>query len=129
MSKWTEDNAWLCRYMEAQRMIWFFTRGSAQIDLEVRRIINPDGYELVVDYSDGSESTEIFTNPRKLVRRTLTLQQRLIRDGWIPSGPGMYGLPARLSKAPRRIRLKSPARLWAYVHRQVAARLAATFGL
>ena len=110
-------------------MIWFFTRGSAQIDIEVRRIINPDGYELVVDYSDGSESTEIFTNPRKLVRRTLTLQRKLIRDGWVPSGPGMYGHPARLSKAPSRIRLKSPARLWAYVQRQVSARLAATFGL
>jgi len=110
-------------------MIWFFTRGSAQIDIEVRRIINPDGYELVVDYSDGSETTVIYTNPRKLVRRTLTLQRKLIRDGWVPSGPGMYGLPARLSKAPSRIRLKSPARLWAYVHRQVAARLAATFGL
>ena len=110
-------------------MIWFFTRGSAHIDIEVRRIINPDGYELVVDYSDGSESAEIFTNPRKLVRRTLTLQHRLIRDGWIPSGPGMYGVPAKLAKAPSRIRLKSPARLWAYVHRQVAARLTATFGL
>jgi hypothetical protein len=108
-------------------MIWFFTRGSAQIDIEVRRIVDPDGYELVVDYSDGSEGVERFTNPRKLVQRTLNLQHRLIRDGWIPSGPGMYGAPAKLH--PHRRRLRGPARLWAYVHRQVTERLAATFGL
>jgi hypothetical protein len=73
-------------------MIWFFTRGSAQIDFEVRRITDPDGYELVVDYSDGSENIERFTNPRRLVDRSLTLQRRLIGDGWMPSGPGMYGV-------------------------------------
>jgi len=93
-------------------------RVAREIVAELAKPYTIDGYELVVDYSDGSENTEIYTNPRKLVRRTLTLQRKLIRDGWVPSGPGMYGLPARLSKAPRRIRLKSPARLWAYVHRQ-----------
>ena len=108
-------------------MIWFFTRGSAQIDIEVRRISDPQGYELVIDYSDGSEGVERFTNPRRLVQRTLTLQRRLIRNGWVPSGPGMYGAPARLREQSRR--RGGPARLWAYVHRQVSARLAATFGL
>ncbi|MFL6280783.1 MAG: hypothetical protein ACJ731_11775 [Vicinamibacterales bacterium] len=108
-------------------MIWFFTRGSAQIDVEVRRISDPDGYELVVDYSDGSESVERYKKPRRLVERTLTLQRQLIGDGWIPSGPGMYGVRAKVR--PRARVLRGPARLWAYVHRQVTARLAATFGL
>jgi hypothetical protein len=80
-------------------MIWFFTRGSAQIDIEVRRISDPDGYELVVDYSDGEESVERFTNPRRLVERTLTLQRQLIGDGWMPSGPGMYGVRAKVRPA------------------------------
>jgi hypothetical protein len=108
-------------------MIWFFTRGSAQIDIEVRRITDPDGYELVVDYSDGSESVERFTSPRRLVERTLTLQRQLIGDGWMPSGPGMYGVRAKVRPRPRVLR--GPARIWAYVHRTVSARLAATFGL
>jgi hypothetical protein len=108
-------------------MIWFFTRGSAQIDFEVRRITDPDGYELVVDYSDGSENIERFTNPRRLVERSLTLQRQLIGDGWMPSGPGMYGVRAKVR--PRARIRRGPARLWAYLHRQVSQRIAATFGL
>jgi hypothetical protein len=112
-------------------MIWFFTRGRAQVDIEVRRIADGDGFELVVDYPDGSEGIERFTNPSKLVRRTLRLQRRWIREGWVPSGPGMrFGAsntPARV--APPAKPLHGPARLWAYVHRQVTERLAATFGL
>jgi hypothetical protein len=108
-------------------MIWFFTRGSAQIDIEVRRIADTDGYELVVDYSDGSESVERFTSPRRLVERTLALQRELIADGWMPSGPGMYGVRANVR--PRAKVLRGPARLWSFVHRHVTARIAATLGL
>jgi hypothetical protein len=112
-------------------MMWFFTRGRAQVDIEVRRIVDAEGFELVVDYPDGSEGIERFTNPRKLVRRTLTLQRRLIRDGWVPSGPGtrfrLGDTPA--GGPPAAKPLHGPARLWAYVHRRVTERLAATFGL
>src|SRR3954454_6122270 len=108
-------------------MIWFFTRASAQIDIEARRINDPDGYELVVASSDGSENVERFTNPRLLVERTLTLQRELIGDGWVPWGPGMYGVRAKVRPRPRILR--GPARVWAYVHRQVSQRIAATFGL
>lgn len=110
-------------------MIWFFTRGNLQVDIEVRQV-DVDAFELVIDYPDGSEGVERFTNPRKLVRRTLSAQHRLIRDGWIPSGPGMrFRVNNALgTSAPVNRRLAVP-RLWAYVHRQVAARLAATFGL
>ena len=48
-------------------MIWFFRRGNLQVDIEVRRIADPDGFELVVDYPDGSEGVQRFTDPRKLV--------------------------------------------------------------
>jgi hypothetical protein len=109
-------------------MIWFFSRGNLQIDIEVRQV-DTDAFELVIDYPDGTEGVERFRNPRRLVRRTLSVQHRLIRDGWVPSGPGMRfkagGAPAA------RMSVKRPAvpRLWAYFQRQVAARLAATFGL
>ena len=111
-------------------MIWFFTRGTLQVDIEVRQV-DLDTFELVIDYPNGTEGIERFTNPRKLVRRTLSVQHRLIRDGWVPTGPGMRLRPNRSparppSSSPRR---RSVPALWEYVHRQVAARLAATFGL
>jgi hypothetical protein len=111
-------------------MIWFFRRDNLQVDIEVRRLGDGEVFELVVDYPDGAEGVERFTNPRKLVRRTLSLQQRLIRDGWVPCGPGMRFRidPAAAARPPAKRRRAVP-RLWAYVHRQVAARLAATFGL
>jgi hypothetical protein len=109
-------------------MIWFFTRGNLQVDIEVRQV-DVDAFELVIDYPDGSEGVERFTNPRKLVRRTLSAQQRLIRDGWIPSGPGMrFRVNSVATNSAVKRHLAVP-RLWAYVQRQVAARLAATFGL
>ena len=112
-------------------MIWFFTRGRAQVDIEVRRLIDGVTFELIVDYPDGAEGIERFTNPSKLVQRTLNLQRGLIRDGWVPSGPGMrFGVSdAPPRRAPAAKPQHAPARLWAYVHRQVTERLAATFGL
>jgi hypothetical protein len=111
-------------------MIWFFRRGNLQVDIEVRRIADPEAFELVIDYPDGSEGVQRFTNPRKLVRRALRLQQQLIRDGWVPSGPGMrFRIEAAVAPQAPLERRRAVPRLWAYVHRHVAARLAATFGL
>jgi hypothetical protein len=71
-----------------------------------------------------------FTDPRKLVRRTLSVQQQLIRDGWVPSGPGMRFRVESASAVPAAVkRRRAVPRLFRYVHRQVTARLAATFGL
>jgi hypothetical protein len=107
-------------------MIWSFTRGSAQVDIEVRRVGDPAVFELVVDYPDGSEEVRRFTEPRKLVRRTLNLQRRLIRQGWIP-----VGVDPRADVRPRpskRKRFAGPRRLWSRLHKHVSERLAATFG-
>lgn len=111
--------------------MWFFTRGCAQVDIEVRRPVDGEGFELAVDCPDGSEGIERFTNPRKLVQRTLSLQRRLIREGWVPSGPGMrFGVSDPPVRVPPPAKpTHGPARLWAYVHRQITERLAATFGL
>jgi hypothetical protein len=108
-------------------MIWSFTRGSAQVDIEVRRIGEPAVFELVVDYPDGSEEVTRFTEPRKLVRQTLNLQRRLIRQGWIPEGPD-GGRPIPRTAAASRTGFAGPRRLWARFHKHVSARLAATFG-
>lgn len=116
----------------AAAMIWFFTRGPAQVDIEVRRVPDTGVFELVVDYPDGSEGVERFADPRKLVARTLAVQHRLIREGWMPTGPGNHprshaprGTPAHARPRGRTARVP---RIWASVQRQVRERLAATFG-
>jgi hypothetical protein len=68
-------------------MIWFFTRGAAQIDVEVHRGPRPGGYSLAVTYPDGAERVERFDTAARLVTRVLTIQQRLIDEGWMPSSP------------------------------------------
>ena len=109
-------------------MIWFFTRGTAQVDIEVRRVGEPAVFELVVDYPDGSEHVRRFTEPRKLVRSTLQLQQRLMRDGWMPCNPDLRrAIPARTA-ARSRMSL-APRRLWSRFQRHLRSRIAATFGL
>ena len=68
-------------------MIWFFTRGAAQIDVEVHRGPNPGAYTLAVTYPDGAERIERFDTAARLVTRALTIQQRLIDEGWMPETP------------------------------------------
>ncbi len=45
-------------------MIWSFSRGSAQVDIEVRRLGESAVFELVVDYPDGSEEVRHFSRSR-----------------------------------------------------------------
>jgi hypothetical protein len=113
-------------------MIWFFTRGSAQVDIEVRRVPDAELFELVIDYPDGSEGVERFRNPKKLVERTLAVQRRLIKSGWTPTSPGHHprtqvATPPKHIKSRRRT-LRAVPRVWAYVQKRVRERLAATFG-
>lgn len=80
-------------------MIWFFTRGAAQIDVEVHRGPEPGAYTLAVTYPDGAERIERFDTAARLVTRALTIQQRLIDEGWMPSSPatGQTMMPRRQS--------------------------------
>ena len=113
-------------------MIWFFTRDSAQVDIEVRRLSETGLFELVIDYPDGSEEVERFRSPKRLVKRTLAVQHRLLREGWVPTGPGrhryMRTAPPPARGAARRLKTM-PRLVWRYVQQQVSRRIAATFGL
>lgn len=112
-------------------MIWYFTRGTAQVDVEVHRQGMSGGYTLQVTYPNGSERMEHFDEPARLVTRTLAVQQRLIEEGWMPSSPlGGRTLPPRRNRQSRRVRIVRLARQAASQFRQsVTRRLAAAFGL
>jgi hypothetical protein len=110
-------------------MIWYFTRGSAQIDIEVRRR-GSLGYTLEVTYPDGSERTEHFDEPARLVTRALAVQQRLIEEGWMPSSPvGASAVKPRLRRPARRRYVSRARTAVANLHRSITRRLAAAFGL
>ncbi len=111
-------------------MIWFFTRGPAQIDIEVRRLSESGGYALVVSHPDGTERIEAFTEPKRLIARVLEAQQQFIDDGWLPTSPEGRGAVIRVSAIGKRGRYLRKAKVVAaQLHRTVTRRLAAAFGL
>jgi hypothetical protein len=119
-------------------MIWFFTRGAAQIDVEVHRGPDPGAYTLAVTYPDGAERIERFDTAARLVTRALTIQQRLIDEGWMPSSPatGKTMMPrrrttrrsARMAAAAARQARRARQSL-ASARQRISERLAAVLGL
>ena len=111
-------------------MIWYFTRGTAHIDLEVHRLGGANGYTFAVTYPDGAEQIESFNDPARLVTRVLAFQQKLIADGWIPSSTD--GGSVSLTRRPIRRRhryLVTARKAVRRIRRTVTKRLAAVFGL
>ncbi len=112
-------------------MIWFFTRGQAQIDVEVHRGSEPGAYTLAVTYPDGAERIEQFDTAARLVTRALTIQQRLIDEGWMPASPatGKTMIPRHVRRRHVRFATAAARRALVTVKQTIGKRLAATFGL
>jgi hypothetical protein len=109
-------------------MIWFFTRGAAQIDVEVHRGPEPGAYTLAVTYPDGAERVERFETAARLVTRALTIQQRLIDEGWMPSSPATGKPIAPRRRAKPHTRLVAAAARHARRARSKIAKLLGVFG-
>lgn len=113
-------------------MIWYFTREHAHVDLEVHRLPEGSGYIFAVTHADGSEKVEKYTDAARLVTRVLSVQQRLLEDGWMPASPagGRRASIRTPVHRPRRggyiVKARSAV---ARLHRSVTRRLAAAFGL
>lgn len=108
----------------ASPMIWLFNRGLQQVDVEVRRAVDRDGYEIVLVTPDGTELVERVRHPRRLIKRTRRVQRRLMRRGWHPRSPlGMHPMPLGPPGT-----LARWAALLSSMRRSVRRRLAATFG-
>ena len=65
-------------------MLWFYQREQHRLHFEIRH--QPDGtdYELVINYPDGRQDIERFTDPDALLERSSGLQHSLSEDGWQP---------------------------------------------
>jgi hypothetical protein len=110
-------------------MIWFFTRENAHVDLEVHRLPQGSGYVFAVTQADGSERVEKFSDPARLVTRVLSVQQRLLEEGWMPTSP--TGAKPAVRPRPRRRRpvyARVVRRAVTRVQRSIT-RLAGVFGL
>jgi hypothetical protein len=118
-------------------MIWFFTRGAAQIDVEVHRGTEPGAYMLAVTYPDGAERVERFDTAARLVTRALTIQQRLIDEGWMPCSPATgKHMPPRRSQRGRARFIATAARharraryTLAQARQRISMRFQSVFGL
>jgi hypothetical protein len=111
-------------------MIWYFTRENAHVDLEVHRLPDGAGYTFAVIQADGSEKVETYRDATRLVTRVLTVQQRLLDDGWMPASPGGgRRIAVRRRPSRRRRYVVNARRMVARLHRSVTRRLAAAFGL
>jgi hypothetical protein len=82
-------------------------------------------------YPDGAERVEHFETAARLVTRALTIQQRLIDEGWMPTSPatGKTMIPRRGRRRPVRFAAAAARRALATVRQTISKRLAATFGL
>jgi hypothetical protein len=118
-------------------MIWFFTRDSAQIDVEVHRGPGPGAYTLAVTYPDGGERIERFDTAARLVTRALTIQQRLIDEGWMPCSPatGKVITPRKRLKGHARVaaaaarHARRARHTLIHARQSITKRFAAVFGL
>jgi hypothetical protein len=87
-------------------MIWFFHRGTEQLQYEIRESQDAPGYELVVRAPEGEPRIERFEDTISLLERSLALQRELVAEGWttersaqregwrwVVGGPGGAGKP------------------------------------
>jgi hypothetical protein len=70
-------------------MVWFWTRGTAEMRLETR-YDNDTGEFVVVLATDGGKATERFKDIEALRARLVALEQYLQDDNWKNSGPPVF---------------------------------------
>jgi hypothetical protein len=70
-------------------MLWFWTRGTAEMWLETR-YDNETGEFVVVLSTDGGKITERFKDIEAFRARLVALEQRLQSDNWKNSGPSVF---------------------------------------
>ncbi|HEX7018367.1 MAG TPA: hypothetical protein VF159_00040 [Gemmatimonadaceae bacterium] len=109
-------------------MIWCFTRNQAQLDIEVSRAVISGDYVLTLTSPDGTERVERFSAPERLITRVLDVQRDLITNGWMPTSPAGPQVFVRRPSLHRARHVRALHAL-AHLHRTIAQRLAAAFGL
>jgi hypothetical protein len=70
-------------------MVWLFERDEESLKLETRYDNATREYVVVVQYPDGREETERFTDQEKYRLRLVALENHLETERWLRDGPPM----------------------------------------
>jgi hypothetical protein len=79
-------------------MVWFWMRGSEQLQLETRYDNDTEEFVVTVISSDGNSRTERFTDLKAFRARLVLLEEQLEAKAWRNSGPPLLvpeGFPNR----------------------------------
>ncbi|MGB7220035.1 MAG: hypothetical protein WBD07_14655 [Vicinamibacterales bacterium] len=68
-------------------MLWFFDRNDQHLRLETRYDNATSEYVLVVNWPDGREDTERFTDREAYRQRLAVMESRLEAERWMRHGP------------------------------------------
>jgi hypothetical protein len=67
-------------------MLWFFTRQHSRLHYEIRRQTDSEDFEIVITHPDGRQEVERYSDAKKLLNRSIELQNSLKQEGWQPLG-------------------------------------------
>jgi hypothetical protein len=70
-------------------MVWFFTRGDEELQLQTERDAATGEYSLTWRNPDGSSQTERFTDSQAFRRRLEQVEARLANEAWTRQDPPM----------------------------------------
>jgi hypothetical protein len=67
-------------------MLWFFSRQDSRLHYEIRRQTDSEDFEIVITHPDGRQEVERYGDAKKLLNRSIELQNSLKEQGWQPLG-------------------------------------------
>jgi hypothetical protein len=67
-------------------MLWFFSRQDSRLHYEIRRQTDSEDFEIVITHPDGRQDVERYADAKKLLNRSIELQNSLKEQGWQPLG-------------------------------------------
>jgi hypothetical protein len=67
-------------------MLWFFSRQDSRLHYEIRRQTDSEDFEIVITHPDGRQEVERYGDAKKLLNRSIELQDSLKEQGWKPLG-------------------------------------------
>jgi hypothetical protein len=70
-------------------MLWFFDRNDQHLRLETRYDNDASEYVLILNWPDGREETERFSDQEEYRLRLVALEKRFEVERWIRHGPPM----------------------------------------
>ena len=63
-------------------MIWTFTKSGERLSCEIKRDVEAEEFEFLVNAPDGTVNVTRFTDATALIEHSTAYLEQLVRDGW-----------------------------------------------